>query len=237
MIDPARLNAACERVRDQLLGERTAAGHWVGELSTSALSTATAVSALALVQRHSPPHAGSTALIARGVAWLAGHQNPDGGWGDTDRSYSNIATTMLVRAAFHLAGAARKLCRRRWPPASLHRRQGRLGRPAARYGRDKTFAVPILTNCALAGLVPWSDVPPLPFELACVPQRFYRFVRLAGRQLCHPGAGGDRAGPLPPLAVRLAVDAAGCGGRRSSPACACCSGCSRTAAVSWKPRR
>ena len=31
---------------------------------------------------------------------------------------------------------------------------------------------------ALAGQVGWSEVPPLPFELACLPQRFYRFVRL-----------------------------------------------------------
>ena len=48
----------------------------------------------------------------------------------------------------------------------------------ARYGKDRTFATPILTTCALAGLVPWSEVPPLPFELACLPQSWFRFVRL-----------------------------------------------------------
>ena len=160
-----------------LLAERETAGHWVGELSSSALSTATAVSALALVQRNSPPHDRFDRLIAGGVRWLAGHQNADGGWGDTDRSYSNIATTMLVRAALHWPARGRT-CRRDGRGPALHRRQGRLGRPAARYGRDKTFAVPILTNCALAGLVAWSEVPPLPFELACLPQRCYRFVRL-----------------------------------------------------------
>jgi len=47
-----------------------------------------------------------------------------------------------------------------------------------RYGKDKTFAVPILTNCALAGLVPWREVSPLPFELACLPHALYRFLRL-----------------------------------------------------------
>ncbi len=47
-----------------------------------------------------------------------------------------------------------------------------------RYGRDKTFAAPILTNCALAGIVPWQRVAPLPFELACLPQSMYRFLRL-----------------------------------------------------------
>src|SRR5438309_9967401 len=48
----------------------------------------------------------------------------------------------------------------------------------ARYGKDRTFATPILTTCALAGLVPWSEVPPLPFELACLPQSWFRLVRL-----------------------------------------------------------
>src|SRR5204862_547201 len=45
-----------------------------------------------------------------------------------------------------------------------------------RYGIDKTFVVPILTNYALAGLIDWKFVSPLPFELACVPQSWYRFV-------------------------------------------------------------
>src|SRR5262249_38078621 len=47
-----------------------------------------------------------------------------------------------------------------------------------RYGKDRTFSVPILMNCALAGLVPWSEVPALPFELACLPQSWYRFARM-----------------------------------------------------------
>jgi squalene-hopene/tetraprenyl-beta-curcumene cyclase len=33
-----------------------------------------------------------------------------------------------------------------------------------------------MTNLALAGLVDWREVAPLPFELACVPQSLYRFV-------------------------------------------------------------
>jgi squalene-hopene/tetraprenyl-beta-curcumene cyclase len=46
------------------------------------------------------------------------------------------------------------------------------------YGADRTFAVPILMNCALAGIVPWAHVPPLPYELAVVPSRFYRLFNL-----------------------------------------------------------
>src|SRR5687768_2380014 len=113
MIDAARLLAAYIRVRDDLLAHRTPAGHWVGELSTSALSTATAVSALscykaATIGRGLLADARIDSLIAGGIRWLATHQNADGGFGDTDKSYSNIATTLLVVAAIRLAGEADK---------------------------------------------------------------------------------------------------------------------------------
>ena len=47
-----------------------------------------------------------------------------------------------------------------------------------RYGKDKTFAVPILANCAIAGIVPWKEVSALPFEAALVPQKMFRLVNL-----------------------------------------------------------
>lgn len=178
MIDLARLDAALARVRDDLLSARTPAGHWIGQLSSSALSTATAVSALALVQRHAPPHDRFNGLIAAGLHWLRQHQNEDGGWGDTDRSDSNISTSMLVRAALHLADRTDECSTELAAVQRYIDSQGGVPALRARYGRDRTFAVPILTNGALAGLVPWSEVAPLPFELACLPQRFYRFVRL-----------------------------------------------------------
>ena len=188
-LDATRLAAAYEKARLELLRERNASGHWVGRLATSALSTATAVSALSLVRRHgqqersTETHIDSdqsdlSRIILRGIHWLADHQNPDGGWGDTDRSYSNISTTMLAVSAFHLTGV----------PADHEDLLDRANRYIAsqggvvglrqRYGRDKTFAVPILTNSALAGIVPWREVPALPFEFACLPQEFYRFVQL-----------------------------------------------------------
>jgi squalene-hopene/tetraprenyl-beta-curcumene cyclase len=98
-LEPARLDAAYQTALDVLLAERTPEGHWVGELSTSALSTATAVSALALVRKATSLHGSFGPLIASGLAWLANNQNADGGWGDTVRSFSNISATMLCRAA------------------------------------------------------------------------------------------------------------------------------------------
>src|SRR5579863_8508320 len=98
----AQLETAYQTALAALLAERTPEGHWVGQLSTSALSTATAVSALSLVRTHDPSAPRHDDLIAGGAAWLAAHQNADGGWGDTVKSFSNISTTMLGRAAFHI---------------------------------------------------------------------------------------------------------------------------------------
>lgn len=192
MVDPDRLVAAYETARVDLLDERVRAGHWVGELSTSALSTATAVSALSIVRREAAKAGANTAqltalfgsperlsgLIAGGVRYLVTHQNADGGWGDTELSYSNIATTMLGVAALHLAGVATENKTIIERANAYIDAQGGLAGLRKRYGADKTFAVPILTNYALAGLVDWKVVSPLPFELACVPQSFYRFVRM-----------------------------------------------------------
>ena len=46
------------------------------------------------------------------------------------------------------------------------------------YGDDRTFAVPILMNCGLAGIVAWEGIPDLPFELAVFPHRWYKLLRL-----------------------------------------------------------
>lgn len=178
-----RLLAAAQKVRDTLLAQRQPQGHWVGRLSSSALSTATAVSALAVTQRYASTGDGQTParwdrLIVTALRWLAQHQNPDGGWGDTPRCLSNIATTMLVRAAFHLTGLPGGDDRLLERAESYIQRQGGIAALRRRYGRDKTFSVPILTNCALAGLVPWREVSSLPFELACFPQHWYPLLRL-----------------------------------------------------------
>jgi squalene-hopene/tetraprenyl-beta-curcumene cyclase len=179
MISPERLQSAYITARDALLAERVPAGHWVGELSTSALSTATAVMALHLVNPFTHRE-----LIDAGMKWLADHQNEDGGWGDTTKSLSNISTTMLVRAALKMIAMDRDY------PAAVEKveaylnvRGGRRPEQRAeairrRYGKDRTFSVPILMTCALARMVPWKEVPRLPFEAAALPQSWYRFARI-----------------------------------------------------------
>jgi squalene cyclase len=94
MIDPNRLRETLTNARNALLAERNVDGHWTGELSTSALSTATALVALGSVDpvKHREP-------VAAACRWLVANQNADGGWGDTVKSFSNISTTLLCWSA------------------------------------------------------------------------------------------------------------------------------------------
>src|SRR5438874_1346979 len=55
ILSPDRLKAAYLTARDALLDERTPDGHWVGELSSSALATATAALAGLVEWREVPP--------------------------------------------------------------------------------------------------------------------------------------------------------------------------------------
>ncbi|MDO5581305.1 MAG: prenyltransferase/squalene oxidase repeat-containing protein [Planctomycetia bacterium] len=176
----------------ELIDRRTADGHWIGRLSTSALSTATAISTFSLaVSEDVLPEKQErfTEMISNAVGWLFQHQNEDGGWGDTDRSFSNSSTAFLVKSALTLA---RPLIQSAFPDSIseeewnvrlkdldryLDDQKGIEG-IRERYGKDKTFVVPILANAALAGLVPWKEVAPLPFELAVLPHTFFRFLRL-----------------------------------------------------------
>ncbi|QDT09704.1 prenyltransferase/squalene oxidase repeat-containing protein [Planctomycetes bacterium K23_9] len=177
-----RVRQTLDQLRSELLAERTPQGHWTGELSASALSTATAVSALSAVSIHQPTTREATIdLIRRGVDYLRTQQNDDGGFGDTDLSHSNIATSYLVLAATTLAekacGESLDADRKRNLAAYIER-QGATDGLRRRYGKDKTFVVPILTNLAIAGLVDWNDVQALPFEAAVFPQSMYRFLQI-----------------------------------------------------------
>ena len=179
------------RATGALLAERSSSGHWEGHLSSSALSTATAVTALALYGRAAGTSTADCALIGSGLAWLIANRNSDGGWGDTVASKSNISTTMLVWAALAFAADSDQSAQAatRGAEGWIARAAGGLDRRrlattvTARYGRDRTFSVPILTMCALAGRLgtapdAWSLIPALPFELAALPRGLFASLRL-----------------------------------------------------------
>ncbi len=185
MPDRRQVDSAYRAVVERLMSERNSMGHWVGRLSSSALSTATAISFLAFFRESTRADQSTRQQIdmqiEAGLNWLGAQQNSDGGWGDTPQNYSNISTSMLVVAAMHAAGAVRKTetASRAIQMAEQYiESAGGVEGIRRRYGDDKTFAVPILANAAMAGLVDWREVPVLPFEAACVPQRFYHLLRL-----------------------------------------------------------
>jgi squalene-hopene/tetraprenyl-beta-curcumene cyclase len=196
-VDVERVLAAHDTVRSSLLAERTLGGHWVGELASSPLATATAISALTLAHGSRPEDRLADAasrndridaehvvrgdlseLIVESLHWLAQRQNNDGGWGDTDGGRSNLAATMLVRAAFRLTGVPAKYAGMSERAEQYIEAQGDVAALKKWYGKDKTMLAPVLANSALAGLVPWRQVPALPFELACFPQSWHPQLRL-----------------------------------------------------------
>jgi len=195
-LDLAALDRTLEAAQRQLLAARLPQGFWRGELASSALATATAVLALTLAGR--PEDA---PLADAGRKWLLHHANPDGGWGDTPESLSNISTTLLAWCALGQAAESRggrgmgilpmrgggvppplgakkttggtpveRMGETPMPPFRAHGEDviaraeqwiaaqagslepsGLAAAVTARYGRDRTFAVPILMACALAG--------------------------------------------------------------------------------------
>jgi squalene-hopene/tetraprenyl-beta-curcumene cyclase len=127
-------------------------------------------------------------LVRRGVEWLTRTQNADGGWGDTTASATNLSTTALCWAALGVAepveavrrGVLRaEVCLERAAKGLAPRQLARALQ--ARYGKDRTFSVPILTALAIAGRLGaegWRVVPQLPFELAALPHQWFGALRL-----------------------------------------------------------
>jgi squalene-hopene/tetraprenyl-beta-curcumene cyclase len=148
---------------------------WRGNLSSSAISTSVSIFALHKIdaERYNDH-------IERGKEWLLHTMQSDGSWGDSVESPSNMTATLLTYTSLYALGAAPKqteeyLKKRFGGIDDEHLVRGVLDY----YGKDLTFSVPILVMCALAGIVKdWNRIPPFPFELTILPQRFFRFLQL-----------------------------------------------------------
>jgi squalene-hopene/tetraprenyl-beta-curcumene cyclase len=184
-MDREALDSAVETLRNRLLAARSGSDHWEGHLSSSALSTS--VAAFALGQVDGEEHA---SLICRGLEWLSENHNVDGGWGDTVESPSNLSTTLLCYSAMSMpkrpaccdASVKKAEAWLREVVGSLEPQAIAEGVDSV-YGKDKTFSAPILTMCVLAGRLGsgpevWRLIKPLPFELAVLPNRLYKWLRL-----------------------------------------------------------
>jgi squalene-hopene/tetraprenyl-beta-curcumene cyclase len=194
-VDVERLQLARKAVRADLMAEQASDGHWVGQLSSSPFATAAAISALVMAHRRDSDDAlqesspGShqmleqivqgdlCELLVESVNWLARHQNDDGGWGDCEAGQSNLAATLLVQAAFRLTGIPAKYADLMVRADDYVEAQGGIS-ALRKHVSDKMLLAPILSNCALADMIAWRQVPTLPYELACLPKRWQRQIQL-----------------------------------------------------------
>jgi len=170
--------------QSHLLQQRHAGGFWTGRLSSSALATATAVFALGSVNRRTYHN-----LIEGGLHWLKDNQNADGGWGDTIKSRSNLATTLVSLSAFRVSDGSftyNKAMAK--AEAWIEHHVGSLDPKAIALavdkacGHDANVSTPILMMCAMAKrLGPrntgWQYVKPLPFERAVLPKQLAKLSR------------------------------------------------------------
>jgi squalene-hopene/tetraprenyl-beta-curcumene cyclase len=205
--------------RKHLLAARDASGVWRGRLSSSALATAVAAFALRRTGGEDDTRAAS-----RGEAWLARTHLPDGSWGDTPVSQGNLSTTLLALACLRNSpgadAAARGACAEAW----VGNRVGTFDADhitaavLAHYGGDRTFSVPILSLCALGGLLGpapecWQRIPQLPFELAALPRAVFAAVGLPVVSYALPalialGLVRHRYGPPPAIRWRRLAESA-----------------------------
>ncbi len=180
------LEKTFHRFKERLMQEAVPQGYWEGRLSSSPLATAVAVFALGRANKEV-----YQSEIEKGLNWLAENINSDGGWGDSPESKTNLSTTLLCWSAFTQAkdSDSRYFDTLKKVEAWLKARMGSLAPEDIAsavldfYGDDKTFSAPILMMCALAGrLGPapgcWRWVPQLPMELAILPHRLFKWLRL-----------------------------------------------------------
>jgi squalene-hopene/tetraprenyl-beta-curcumene cyclase len=168
---PTEISRCLDRALAALLARRNSEGYWEGRLASSPLATAVALCSL---------DDGDTSADKRRNAYeyLNKTQNPDGGWGDTEISKSNLAATLLVLCSNAVSKSA---IRNPQSAEQYVEKLGGLSEGLRRvYGKDLTFQVPIRMTAAYSGLQSfrWTDVDALPFELALAPRSLMGALRL-----------------------------------------------------------
>lgn len=174
-INNDRLQTLWNDAYGRLMQSRTPEGKWNGKLSSSAISTS--VSVFALQRIDSQKYA---QYIANGVKWLHDTMKPDGSWGDSVESPSNMTATLLTYVSLYAVGQAPQQARTYLDKQfGGHSEKALIEGVLRYYGNDLTFSVPILTMCALAGVISsWDRIPTFPFELATLPQRLFRYLNM-----------------------------------------------------------
>ena len=162
-------------VKTRLLNARKPGEMWRGHLSSSAISTSVSVFALYLIDKEK-----YGSYIEKGASWLKSTMTDEGAWGDSEESPANMTATLLSYAALFAVDTPPQKARKYLQDKLGGDTEGQLIKGVLDYyGTDLTFSVPILAMCGLTGVISqWSKIPPLPFELAVLPQKVFRFLQL-----------------------------------------------------------
>src|SRR5262249_3441701 len=144
---------ACERQIGRLLElQAPATGHWEAELEANETLTAEWILLRRLIGRV------DEARERAAAAWIRGRQGPDGAWRLEPDALGDLAATVECYFALRLCGDA---------PALPHmQRAAAFVRAAGGLERMRAFS---RIHLALAGAVPWRDVPVLPPWLMLLP--------------------------------------------------------------------
>ena len=162
-------------LQKELLDRKPENAIWRGFLSSSAIATSVSVFALFSIDKEK-----YRKQIEQGAKWLRETMHPEGSWGDSPESPSNLTATLLSYAALYAVDsapqAAGNYLKERFGGASDHHI---IDGVLAYYGKDLTFSVPILVMCGLTGVIhSWDKIPNLPFELAVLPQKLFKHLQL-----------------------------------------------------------
>jgi len=173
-------------MNNMLISQLNNKGYWDGELSPSALSTATAIFAIYIYNPNE-----NISIIEKGLKWLDNNINKDGGYGDTPESYSNLTTTLIVWSLFGLIDDNLYNHKNRNSEIEEYIKkhigsltpQNITSAILDHYGNDRTFAVPILVVCAISGRLGtgpqcWKKIPQLPFEISIIPHSLFKIIKL-----------------------------------------------------------
>lgn len=177
LIDEYRASVDC--ATKDLMSELEEGGYWLGELSSSPVSTAVACIALYFSDKEK-----YAKRIEEGLGYLSSCILENGGFGDARSAKANPTATILAICAFNLyeKNYADLISKSKdYLGGDWSSPKGIKANVLAIYGDDLTFSAPILAVCAAVGLLggnPWLLVPKLPYQVALLPKKLFAILNL-----------------------------------------------------------